>query len=98
MTNIAQCLIVCLTVAVAAVGCANPPTTLGKVPARNNIVQKYGRTEAYAAVDKVSFMAAEVQYLVYGGHHKINIGDFPFRGSSSDHPRQGDQRSPPYGV
>jgi hypothetical protein len=76
LKNLALNLIASVIVAAAATGCANPPTTLGKVPARNNIVLKYGQTAAYAAVDKFSFLAAEVEYPATGGRHKINIGDF----------------------
>ena len=61
---------------VGVAGCANPPTTLGKVPARINVVEKYGNAPAYTAVDKFSFLQAEVEYPASGGHHRINIGDF----------------------
>lgn len=67
---------VCVSVLVGVVGCANPPTTLGKVPARINIVEEYGGEPLYNAIDKFSFMQAEIEYPASGGHHRINIGDF----------------------
>lgn len=69
-------LFVCAMVLVGMAGCANPPTTLGKVPARINVVEKYGNAPAYTAVDKFSFLQADVEYPASGGHHRINIGDF----------------------
>lgn len=60
----------------ALCGCANPPTTLGKVPARNNIVEKHSETKNYNSIDKYSFNQADVEYQTSGGYHKINIGDF----------------------
>jgi len=57
-------------------GCANPPTSLGKVPPREDFIAKYGRTPNYNAVDKFSFTQAEVLYPASGGHHRIGVGDF----------------------
>lgn len=57
-------------------GCANTPTSLGKVPPRFPIVATYGSTPSYAAVDKFSFTQAEVLYPASSGHHRISIGDY----------------------
>lgn len=67
-----------LALALAAVvsGCANSPTTLGKVAPRENVVAKYSASPNYDAVDKYSFAQAEILYPASGGHHSIAIGDF----------------------
>lgn len=58
------------------VGCANFPTGMGKVPPRLNIAEVFGESPNYEAVDKYSFIQAEIEYPASGGAHRIGVGDY----------------------
>lgn len=57
-------------------GCANYPSTLGKVQPPENITQVFGSSKAYQVTDKFSFMQAAVLYPATAGHHRIEVGEF----------------------
>lgn len=61
---------------ISILGCANTPTSLGKIASRANIAATYGNSINYNAVDKYSFAQAEVELAASGGYHKIQVGDF----------------------
>jgi hypothetical protein len=63
-------------VALLASGCANSPTSLGRVVPRTNIVATYSASPNYETVDKYSFTQAEVLYPASQGHHRISVGDY----------------------
>lgn len=65
-----------LAACVALVGCGNLPTGLGKVPPRQNAAAAFGNTPNYSAVDKYSFLQAEVNYPATGGDHRIEVGAY----------------------
>lgn len=70
-----RALVICALMAVLA-GCANAPTSLGKMPARDNIAAAYGGTANYNTIDKYSFAQAELEYPASKGHHRLQIGDY----------------------
>jgi hypothetical protein len=72
---LARALFICALMAVLG-GCANAPTSLGKMPARDNIAAAYGGTANYNTIDKYSFAQAELEYPASKGHHRLQIGDY----------------------
>ena len=69
-------IVLALFAALLASGCANGPSSLGRVPPRTNIVSTYSTSPSYDAVDKYSFAQAEILYPATSGHHRIAIGDY----------------------
>lgn len=65
-----------LTLAAALTACGNFPTAMGKVPPRVNIAAAFGDSRNYDAIDKYSFVQAELEYPADNGHHRIAIGDY----------------------
>jgi hypothetical protein len=63
-------------VALFTSGCANSPTSLGRVVPRANIVATYSASPNYETVDKYSFTQAEVLYPASQGHHRVSVGDY----------------------
>ena len=68
--------LVCITTVLTLVGCANAPTSLGRVSPKSNVVASFAGTQNYETIDKYSFVQAELLYPASNGHHRIAIGDF----------------------